>query len=159
MHPDGKWMALEHKGEKVSVFYQRRWEKQKGRDWEQEKKRVAELEKNLPAWYDSKVRLPTISFVQMETGKRWGIRTFFGEQFNWYPQTNARAKYFGSYILWGFEGKQVNRNVMLGDLMPLLYDMQKGNESNAFEEMPTITPTTPDKKVEENTIIPKESND
>ena len=36
MHPDGTWMALEFEGEKVSVFYQRRWEKQKGRDWAQE---------------------------------------------------------------------------------------------------------------------------
>jgi len=135
MHPDGKWLALEHEGQSISVFYQRRWEKQKGRTWDQEQRRVADLENNLPSWYDPTVKLPTFSFVQLETGKRWELRNFFGHAFQWFPQVNARAKYFGSFILWGFEGKQVNRNVMLGDLSPLLFEMQKGIESPNFEEM------------------------
>lgn len=151
MHPDGTWMALEHDGESVSVFYQRRWEKQKGRDWAQEKQRVADLEENLPSWYDPTIRLPSFSFVQMETNKRWTVRTFFGTKFTWYPPINPRAKFFGAYILWGFEGKQVNRNVMLGDLSTILYDMQKGHESTSFQvyEPPKATETTtPEKKSE-----------
>ena len=48
MHPEGQWLALEHLGEPVGVFYQRRWEKQKGRAWDQEQARVEDLEQTFP---------------------------------------------------------------------------------------------------------------
>jgi hypothetical protein len=158
MHPDGSWLALEHLGDTVSVFYQRRWEKQKGRDWAQEKKRVEDLESNLPSWYDPKVKLPSLSFVQLETGKRWTVRTFFGDKFRWYPPINSRAKFFGSYILWGFEGKQVNRNVMLGDLSTLLYDMQKGHESSHFQLMTDPSASLPNSTPSTESDEPKKKN-
>lgn len=135
MHPDGTWLALEHEGEEVSVFYQRRWEKQKGRDWAQEKQRVSNLEKNLPSWYNPKVRLPTVSFVEIATDKRWAVTSFYGEKFSWYPPINKRAKYFGSYILWGFEGKQLNRNVILGDMTMLISAMKSADTSAEIQLM------------------------
>jgi hypothetical protein len=40
------------------------------------------------------------------------ISSVYGSQFQWYEPT----PYFGSLMMWGFEGKQMKRNVLLGDM-------------------------------------------
>ena len=49
---------------------------------------------------------------------------FHGHQFSWYEP----ADFYASIVLWGFEGKELNRNVLLGNLGDRLRSIEKGEE-------------------------------
>ena len=103
MHPEGQWLALEHMGEPVSVFYQRRWEKQRAVPGP--RKHIEDLEKNLPEWYTPKSAAHI--FICLESGRRWSVRAFL------VPMVSIMlARSFMAIHFVGFEGKQVNRNVV-----------------------------------------------
>ena len=124
LHPKGRFLALEHAGEEVSVFYQRTWDELSDKAREREQLKAQALEADLPDWYPKRVQLPTISFVDLEKtpDQRWAVRSFYGTRFQWYEAED----YYASFMLWGFEGRQFNRNVLLGDMQILLYRMTKG---------------------------------
>lgn len=124
VHPKGKWLALERDGEEVSVFYQRAWEDMSRRERELAEKKAAQLSEQFPEWYPKTVRLPTLAFVDLPSGAEGEAASFFGTRFQWYENTD----YYGSFILWGYEGKQLNRNVMLGDLRMRIGAIEHGRE-------------------------------
>lgn len=112
MHPDGAWLALEKEGEEVSIFYQRSWENQSRRERELTQQRADRMAARFPDWYPKTVKLPTLEFINLYSGHRGELYTAYGTRFQWYERT----KFYGSFILWGYEGKQLNRNVQLGDI-------------------------------------------
>lgn len=112
VHPKGQWIAIERDGEEVSVFYQRSWENMNERERAIAEKKAAEVAKKFPEWYPRTVKLPTLEMVHLATGKRGEMRGFYGTNFQWYQAKD----FWGSFVLWGYEGRQLNRNVMLGDL-------------------------------------------
>jgi hypothetical protein len=123
IHPDGSWLALEHLGEPISIFYQRAWDELSEPIRRREIAKAKKLEASLPSGYPKTVNPPILSFVDMESGKRWQMDNVQGETFQWYEAKN----YFGSLIVWGFENKQVNRNVVLGNFFDRFRNLQRGD--------------------------------
>jgi hypothetical protein len=124
LHKDGKWLALEHEGDAVSIFYQRSWDELSPKARERELRRAQAWEERLPEWYPKEVHPPTITVVNREKGDRWMFTGFHGHAFSWYEP----ADFYASIILWGFEGKELNRNVMLGNLGDRLRSAEDGEE-------------------------------
>jgi len=112
LHPEGRWLALEYAGEEISIFYQRAWDDMTDAQRRREAQRAKRLASGLPESYPTTVSPPTLSFVDLLDGARWRLSSIYGEQFQWYEPT----PYYASFILWGFEGKQFRRNVMLGQM-------------------------------------------
>lgn len=123
--PTGRWLAIERDGEEVSVFYQRSWEGMSSREREIAEKKARRLGERFPDWYPKTVKLPTLEFVHLPTGKRGASKSFYGTRFQWYE----REPYWGSFLLWGYEGKQLNTNVQLGNLRLRLGAIEKGSEA------------------------------
>ncbi|MBX2803601.1 MAG: hypothetical protein KTR31_38335 [Myxococcales bacterium] len=111
LHPEGRWLMLEHEGDPISIFYQRAWDELSEQARERELRRAQRFEERLPDSFETEVRPPTLSFVDMTTSKRFRIDSVYGSDFEWYEPT----PFYGSFRLWGFEGKQFKRNVLLGN--------------------------------------------
>ena len=132
LHPDGSWLALEHLGEPISIFYQRAWDELPEPARRRELAKAERLEASLPDGYPKKIQPPILSFVEMDSGKRWQMNNVQGETFQWYEAKN----YYGSFIVWGFEHKQVNRNVVLGNFFDRFRNLKRGDNVtgvSAFE--------------------------
>lgn len=124
LNADGRWLALEFKGDPVSIFFQRHWDELSDKARERELRRAQRFEEHLPEHYQTEVRPPTLSVVDLTSGERWYFSSFLGDQFEWYEPT----PYFCSMRLWGFEGKECNPNVILGDLSDRFRAIERGEE-------------------------------
>lgn len=123
VHPDGRWLALEFEGEPISIFYQRSWDELSERARERELARVQRFEEQFAKRNDfpTKVRPPTLSFVDLEDGDRYFLDSIYGRQFQWYEPT----PFYASVLLWGFEGKEFKANVVLGNMTDRLRTMER----------------------------------
>jgi hypothetical protein len=90
IHPKGAWIVLEHEGAPLQLM---------APDGE------------TPA--GDPVRPPMLSFANVATGDRWLLASMQGSKFEWYEITDM----YGSFVLWGFDGRPYRRNIMLGDLL------------------------------------------
>lgn len=111
IHPGGRYLMLEHDGPEISIFYQRAWDELSDQARERELRRLKRFEDQLPPGTPTKVSPPTLSWVDLYDGKRFVMSSVYGDHFQWYTATD----HYGSFFLWGFEGKQFKRNVMLGN--------------------------------------------
>ena len=148
IHRTGAWLALEHKGDAISIFAQRTWDELSENARRRELQRTKAFEDKLPESYPREVQPPSLSFVRMATGERWAIDSFYGDQFQWYDA----QKFYASFILWGFEGKQFNRNVLLGNMVDRLRSIERGEEMLGVRRFSTATqedPSTEDPPKEE----------
>jgi len=109
LHPNGHHLALEHLGPEASMYGQRTWGEVPDAVRAREKRRTEAFEQRLPEHLRGSVRPPMISVVDLEAGERLTIASFLGDRFSWYEA----AEGWGSFFLWGFEGRQVKRNVAL----------------------------------------------
>ncbi|MCA9572102.1 MAG: hypothetical protein KC656_29890, partial [Myxococcales bacterium] len=124
LHPKGRWLALEHLGEEVSIFYQRAWDDMSEAQRRREQARAEKLASGLPESYQKTVRPPAIALVDLTDGARWDLTSVQGEDFAWYTAQD----YWASFIFWGFEGKQFKRNVLLGQMGSRLRATEIGRE-------------------------------
>ena len=122
VQPSGTWLALEYEGEAINLFYQRAWDELPERARERERRRADAFVETLPPWYQTEVRPPRISVVNLANQDRFDFTGFMGDHFEWY----AADDNYVSYVLWGFEGKQMNTNVMLGSLADRLRAIAEG---------------------------------
>ena len=139
LHPKGDWMALEFEGESISIFNQRAWDELSENARARELARLKDFEDRLPDGYETMVRPPSISVVDMKTKKRWAFTGFLGYRWQWYEA----ADYAASFMLWGFEGKQYKRNVMLGNIADRLNTIER--EGTMMGTVPFVAPKEPDK--------------
>ncbi|MBT3217638.1 MAG: hypothetical protein HN348_00985 [Proteobacteria bacterium] len=139
LHPKGDWMALEFEGESISIFNQRAWDELSENARARELARLKDFEDRLPDGYETMVRPPSISVVDMKTKKRWAFTGFLGYRWQWYEA----ADYYASFMLWGFEGKQYKRNVMLGNIADRLNTIER--EGTMMGTVPFVAPKEPDK--------------
>src|SRR5690606_31583290 len=100
------------------------WDELSERARAREIARAKEFESRLPSWYPREVNPPTITLVDRLNGERWMFTGFSGSHFAWYEARD----YYASMVLWGFEGKEMNRNVLLGNLADRMKAMEKGEE-------------------------------
>jgi len=133
VHPDGRWLALEFDGEPISIFYQRSWDELSERARERELARAEQFERQFAERYDfpTTVRPPTLSFVDLEDGDRHYIDSIYGRSFQWYEPT----PFYASVLLWGFEGKEFKRNVVLGNMADRLRTMERDGTMTGVKPM------------------------
>ncbi|MCO4771148.1 MAG: hypothetical protein KDA24_14025 [Deltaproteobacteria bacterium] len=93
---DGRYAMAEGLGAEVSVF-------REGHELE-----VSEL----PRGVETKVRPPSLWITDLKTGEELAYEGVHGHTFQWYDS----APYFASFMLWGFDGEQLNANVALVDM-------------------------------------------
>jgi hypothetical protein len=150
LHPKGRWLVLEHLGEPVSVFHPTGIEELPAAEREEALRRAEQKAAELPPEAPRTIRPPTLSFVDTHTARRWLLTAIQGNQFEWYETTD----YYGSFVSWGFEQKQLRRNVLLGDNTAWLAAAEQGrhilglkpasSEAPApAEPAPTDTPPAP----------------
>lgn len=124
LHPDGRWLVLEHLGDEVSVFAVPQRADVPAEVARREAARAAALAERLPAGLDTTVRPPELSIVDRTSGRRVRLTGFQGDRFAWYEASLPYATFF----LWGFEGRQLRRNVALVDLGSHLAAVDEGRE-------------------------------
>jgi hypothetical protein len=91
---DGRLIALEGPGEPLKVF------------------KDPEVEKKAPAYMPREVSPASFWVFERTSSKEVLLEGIFGWDFNWYDAEN----YWGSYQLWGFDDRQTNSNIMVGNL-------------------------------------------
>lgn len=131
LHASGEWMMLEHSGEPISIFSQRTWDELSERARARELRRTKSFEERLPKSYPREVAPPTLSVAHMGTGERVAFHAFYGSQFEWYEP----APDYGSFVSWGFEGKQFNRNVLLGSFSDRLRAIREDEKMMGLQPM------------------------
>lgn len=112
LHAAGVWLALEYPGAEISPFYQRSWDELSDAAREREAAKAKRLESELPNWAKKKIRPPMIGVVHRPTGQRFELTSVQGTDFSWYEAKD----FYASIFLWGYEGKELKRNVLIGDL-------------------------------------------
>ncbi|MCP4870568.1 MAG: hypothetical protein GY898_17835 [Proteobacteria bacterium] len=88
---DNRYLVTEAPGEPVKIF---------------------DDDRERPDYLPTTVTPPALWILDLETGKEVLWEGVHGTNFEWYDA----ATYYGSFMLWGFDGHETNRNVTLVDL-------------------------------------------
>lgn len=144
LHPEGRWLALEHEGDEQSIFYQRAWDDMTEQQRRRERQRAEKLAASLPDSYPTTVRPPMISLVDLQDDARFVLTSVHGSEFQWYEA----VPYHASFIFWGFEGKQFKRNVLLGQMGSRLRATELGREFMGVEPMNEVAKSRGSKAVD-----------
>ncbi len=136
VHPEGRYIALETLGEPITPYDQASWDELSPEAREREQRRTEEWLSRQPDWVPKAVRPPTIDIADTQTGARYRAVAFYGDHFQWYPDYN----YYCSFILWGIEGKELNRNIALTNLAEPLRMLDKGQTTLSFVRLPPAEP-------------------
>ena len=115
MHPDGRFVALETTGDPISPFDQRTWNELTPEARERELRRQQEWLARQPDWVPKEILPPAIDVGFGEVSQRFRFDAFYGDRFQWYSGAPDPTRY-ASFVLWGIEGKELNKNVALTDL-------------------------------------------
>ena len=133
--PDGRFWAIEGPGEPIPAFHQQTEE-----DLASDAPTEGELK--IPDYMDREVQPPVLWFLDTRTDTTVLLPDVFGNRFQWYEP----APYFASFVLWGMENKEFNRNIVLTNLTPQL--KAAGIEIEAEDLVPDEVPDeeeTPDR--------------
>ncbi len=139
LHPDGRWLVLEHLGEPVSVFAAPARGDVPEEVAAREAARAQAFADRLPPGMNTTVRPPQLSVADLTTGRRVLLTGIQGERFMWYEAAIPYANFF----LWGFEGRSLKRNVGLVDLSSHLDAIDGARERMGHAPMSGIVPTAP----------------
>ncbi len=134
-HPEGRYVMLEVDGEPISPFDQRAWNELSTAARERELARQQEFVERLPQWAPREYTPPELQILDLEKKTRYRITAFYGDHFEWYRSPNPMARYFSSFVLWGIENKQLNRNVGLTDLAERLRMLDQGELPLGFAQI------------------------
>jgi hypothetical protein len=134
-HPEGRYVALEVTGEGISPFDQRAWGELSPEARERELARQEQFIERLPEWAPREYNPPEIHIYDIEKDVTYRVTAFFGDHFEWYQTPNPLSRYYCSFMLWGIEGKQLNRNVGLTDLSEKLRMLDKGEIPLGIESL------------------------
>ncbi|MED5370303.1 MAG: hypothetical protein VX899_04740 [Myxococcota bacterium] len=132
LHPGGRYIALETLGDAISPFDQRTWNELSDQSREREERRMQEWLAKQPDWVDKEVQPPVLDVFDAGTQERYRLGYVYGDRFQWYPARD----YYASFVLWGLEGKELNRNVALTQLHERLRMAAKGTFSLGVEQRP-----------------------
>ncbi len=147
LHPDGRYVALETLGDPISPFDQRAWGELSPEAQEREQRRSQEWLERQPDWVPKTVQPPELHVVDLETEARWRFTGFYGDRFQWYTASPDPMRH-ASFVMWGIEGKELNKNVALTDLSERLRYAASGNLPLGLEawtsgEAQTVSIETP----------------
>jgi hypothetical protein len=134
LHAEGRYIAIESIGEPISPFDQRTWNEMTDEARERELRRMNEWLDKQPEWVLKEVRPPVIDIFDGQTGQRLRFSAFYGDRFQWYPSKPELL--YASFVLWGLEGKEMNRNVALTQLHERLRMAAQGELPLGMEPSP-----------------------
>lgn len=137
-HPGGRYFALESLGEPISPFDQRTWNEVSEQAREREERRMEEWLEKQPEWVDKEVAPPVMDIFDVALDKRFRLGFVYGDRFQWYPAQD----FYASFVLWGMEGKELNRNVALTQLHERVRMAANGELTLGVTERP-FTPMEP----------------
>lgn len=132
-HHEGRYVMLEVIGQPISLFDQRAWNELSPEARERELARQEKFVESLPDWAPREYTPPELHILDTQKDERYRITAFYGDHFAWYRSSNPMARYFTSFMLWGIEGKQLNRNVGLSDMAERLRMIDNGDVPIGFE--------------------------
>lgn len=151
VHAEGQYIALETKGQPISPFDQRTWNELSDSARERELRRMEEWLDNQPEWVTKEVHPPVLDMFDRSSESRYRFTSFYGDRFQWYP--NNPQLMYASFVIWGLEGKEMNRNVALTQLFERLRMASKGEIPMGMERVDgpatdppaeeTVSPETP----------------
>ncbi|RME28262.1 MAG: hypothetical protein D6798_02795, partial [Deltaproteobacteria bacterium] len=121
-HHEGRYIALEVDGAPVSPFDMRAWDELSPEARERELQRQKKWLEKQPDWVTKEIIPPEVQVLDLQKGARYRITSWWGDRFQWYKPRN----YYFSAVMFGIEGKQLNTNVILGDLREKLRMLDKG---------------------------------
>ncbi|MDP6932279.1 MAG: hypothetical protein QGG40_05150 [Myxococcota bacterium] len=134
-HPGGRYVAIETPGDPISPFDQRAWDEISPEARERELARQERWLENLPEWIPRELHPPELQILDRQSDSRYRITAFYGDHFEWLPAED----HFCSFILWGVEGKQLNRNVVYTNLGGRLREADRGEAYQGLERIETGT--------------------
>jgi len=137
IHPDGRYIALEQLGDPISPFDQRSWNELSDDARERELRRMEEWLDKQPEWVMTEVSPPVVDIWDRERSERWRFTSFYGSKFQWYPYQSELL--YASFVLWGLEGKEVNRNVAITQLHERLRMAGNGETPMGMERVAGTT--------------------
>jgi len=109
----GELILMESKGEAISNYrpsYEGEMTEQMQR---REARRQEEWEANLPDWIPAEVTPPAIDVYDINNQRRVRFSEVHGSQLQWWPGNDGII----SLRLWGLEGRELNPNILLSDLV------------------------------------------
>ena len=116
-------MALETMGAAISHFDQKAWDQGTPEQRAREEARRDEWLARQPDWVSKEAHPPEVQLLNMKTGSRHKITSFYGDRVQWYPFKRPHL----AFMMWGIEGKQLNRNIAftnMGERLRMLSDGQ-----------------------------------
>ncbi len=117
---DGRFWAIEGDGDPIPLFNQKTDEEAEveAADGASGTAESPELERLAALTMDQEYAPPTIWILDTTTDREVRLPDVFGYHFQWYEA----QRYYCSFVLWGMENKEFNRNIVLTDLTPVLRD-------------------------------------
>ncbi|MCK6506190.1 hypothetical protein L6R53_22905 [Myxococcota bacterium] len=147
-HHEGRYVAIERDGDPVSPFDMRSWDELSEEARQRELARQEKWLENQPDWVVKEIVPPEVQVFDLQTNALYQVTSFWGDRFQWYAPRN----YYASFVMFGIEGKQLNRNVALVDLREKLRMLENGQTPLGVEVLdagtvvmaPVSPPTAPD---------------
>jgi hypothetical protein len=109
VHANGRLVALETMGDPISTFKPKGKVDKSEAGQRRHKAREAQWKKEKPHWVPSEIVPPTLDFYDTKVNKRYRLSDIHGNHFQWYPGHPD----YGSFLLWGLDKQQINKNVAL----------------------------------------------
>ena len=128
-HPDGKYVALELDGAPLPPIDLGDGKYKNPEVRKREEKRRQQKIDSLPDWVPKELIPPEINIYNVEQKRRYRIKNFFGERFEWYP----KQKYFCSFFIKGIEGQLIQQNIALTDIGVALLMADNDNFPSSIE--------------------------
>ena len=115
---DGRLWAIEGPGEAISIFNQKTEDERLDEEQADKERQPTESELVVPSYMPTEMQPPSLWILDTKSDTTILLPDVYGDEFQWYEST----PYYSSYILWGMEDKEFNRNVVLTNLIPVLKD-------------------------------------
>lgn len=128
-HPDGKYVALETEGAPLPPIDLGDGKYKDPEVRKREEKRRQQKIDSLPEWVPKEIIPPEINVFNVENKRRYRIKNFFGERFEWYPN----QKYFCSFFIKGIDGQLIQQNIALTDIGVALLMADNDNFPSSIE--------------------------
>ena len=128
-HPEGKYVALETDGAPLPPIDLGDGKYKDPEVRKREEKRRQQKIDSLPDWVPKELIPPEINVYNVENKRRYRIKNFFGERFEWYPN----QKYFCSFFIKGIEGQLIQQNIALTDIGVSLLMADNDNYPSSIE--------------------------
>ncbi|MEE2750090.1 MAG: hypothetical protein VX519_01565 [Myxococcota bacterium] len=109
VHPDGLLIALETQGDPISTFKPKSGGDDSPQAQRRQDAREQKWQEDKPDWVPSELVPPALEIFDAQVDKRYRLTEIHGLDFQWYP---GHAEY-GSFVMWGLEQTQLNKNVAL----------------------------------------------